>query len=72
MPALAATYPRGHETTTLLIVLDGRSTVWKTDFESTPWASDDGAASAAATATSAMTHLPSRRSPQHDPIAVQP
>src|SRR4051812_11857553 len=58
MPALAATYPRGQETKTLLIVLEGRSTVWKTDLESTPRASDDGATSAAANATSAMTHLP--------------
>jgi hypothetical protein len=71
MPALAATDPRGHETKTLLVVLDARSTVWKTDFESTTWASDDGATSAA-TATSAITHLPIRRSPRHDPIAVEP
>ena len=72
MPALAATNPRGHETKTLLVVLDGRSTVWKTDFESTTWASDDGPTSAAATPTSAITHLPIRRSPLHDPIAVEP
>ena len=71
MPALVATYPRGHETTTLLIVLDGRSREWKTDRAKTTWASDDGATSAAATATSAITHLPIRRSPRHDPIAVQ-
>ena len=57
MPALVAMSPEGQLTIKPAVAPAGTLCERNTDGPTTPWASDDGAASAAATATNVITHL---------------